>query len=55
MKIRLREHNVPGGEGTNGIDEAPIFDLKGAADFAVAVKRMCAGVAWDGDIVRMAR
>jgi hypothetical protein len=39
---------------TNGIDESPVFNLVGSADFAVAVQNVHSGVRGDVDIVWMA-
>lgn len=38
---------------TNSINVSPVFDLIGAADFAVTVKNAHTGVAGDGNFIRV--
>lgn len=54
-KIAMGKYSQGGWGGTNSIDEAPVFDLERAADFTVAIERVCTGIAGDIDVVRMAR
>lgn len=48
------EYAQRGRGGTNGVDEAPVFDLERTTDFAVAIERVRTGVAGDVNVVGMA-
>lgn len=49
------EYGQGGRGGTHGVDKSPVFDLKRATNFAVAIERVCTGVAGNVNVVWVAR